>query len=258
MGGGAGDGTIRLVYRSLLRVSKELDKELRRGRQHVAAREVQTIENVAGVKGLTTVAEGATSSGEIVRLAFKHKNMRTAGDWDVDAAFRTLKLVNQRLPVLRKLVYKPWSDTTTNGVRVKVTSYFLGPDVLGYKFGYNVRVANETSDPVMLVNREWNILDSDGRQNVVRGPGVAGMKPVIRPGSTFEYISGTPLRTDVGTMWGKYEMVFENKNKVFDVTIAPFALNVPLQGQEPGDGRGKAEEAAEDSSSQTKKDVEKE
>lgn len=226
------EGIVRLLYRSLLRVSVEVERELQRGNNFLAERELEAITKLAGLNGKEGRVGGASGDGfgddgvvvvrgdwslkDLIRQAFKNGGLETDAkqEKNIDAGLRTLKYINLRLPVLRKLVYRNSSNTVTNGVRVKVSSHFLGRDNFGYKFAYNVRVANECAEPVTLVNREWIIVDSDGREDVVRGPGVVGQQPVIQPGSTYEYNSGTPLRTTMGSMWGKYEMVKQNKREV--------------------------------------------
>ncbi len=93
-------------------------------------------------------------------------------------------------------------------------------------FGYHVTVRNEGSEPVQLVSRHWIITDATGRVEEIRGPGVIGEQPVIQPGRSFEYRSGCPLPTAMGTMHGTYQMVTQ-KGERFDATIAPFTLAEP-------------------------------
>ncbi|KAJ8906945.1 hypothetical protein NDN08_003428 [Rhodosorus marinus] len=221
-----------LLYRALFRVARVAQVELERGKSFLAKEELEAIRNAAGLQKGLLEREG-TKLTDVVRTSFRDygrvAEKRVAdGSSEVDAAFRTLRYLNNRLPVYQKLVYRNSSNAVTQGVRVRVKSHFLGRDSFGYRFAYNVKVANEGSDPVTLVNREWIIVDSDGREGVTRGPGVVGKQPVIQPGSTYEYNSGTPLRTRIGSMWGKYEMVKQNKG-VFEARIAPFALVVPSE-----------------------------
>ncbi len=82
------------------------------------------------------------------------------------------------------------------------------------------------SDTVQLVNRYWHITDSLGRVQEVRGPGVVGEQPTLKPGESFEYTSGTPLPTPSGIMVGTYEMESANGRR-FDVAVPAFSLDSP-------------------------------
>jgi ApaG protein len=79
---------------------------------------------------------------------------------------------------------------------------------------------------VQLVTRHWLITDDTGHTEEVRGPGVAGKQPTLKPGESFEYTSGCPLPTPSGTMTGTYQMVSDS-GETFDVAIAPFTLSGP-------------------------------
>jgi ApaG protein len=81
---------------------------------------------------------------------------------------------------------------------------------------------------VQLRNRYWRITDSMGRIQEVRGAGVVGEQPVLRPGEAFEYTSGTPLTTPSGIMVGTYQMESESGER-FDVNIPAFSLDSPHQ-----------------------------
>jgi ApaG protein len=93
-------------------------------------------------------------------------------------------------------------------------------------FLYTVKISNEGSEPVQLVTRHWLITDGTGRVEEVRGPGVVGQQPTLKPGESFEYTSGCPLPTRFGVMEGTYQMVSESGDQ-FDARIAPFALSEP-------------------------------
>ena len=79
---------------------------------------------------------------------------------------------------------------------------------------------------MQLLSRRWTITDGNGRVEEVRGPGVIGEQPTLRPGQAFEYTSGAILRTQRGSMKGSYQMVTEGGDH-FDATIAEFALERP-------------------------------
>ena len=93
-------------------------------------------------------------------------------------------------------------------------------------FAYWITIKNQGAVPAKLLNRYWNITDADGRINEVRGEGVVGEKPLIKPGQSFEYNSFCPLPTNFGFMKGYYEMQGENKN-TFQVEIPQFRLATP-------------------------------
>jgi len=122
------------------------------------------------------------------------------------------------------------SDTTTRGIRVQVRSTYLSdrssPRESQYLFQYHVRISNVGSETAQLVSREWVITNAEGEVERVKGPGVVGEQPVLAPGSSFEYSSFCPLKTNVGSMHGSYQMVTD-KGEQFDAVIAPFTLAVP-------------------------------
>ena len=92
-----------------------------------------------------------------------------------------------------------------------------------YVFAYTITLRNTGSVAAQLISRHWIITDATGRIEEVRGPGVVGENPVLRPGESFEYTSGCPLGTRFGTMRGTYQMVSAG-GQHFDIEIAPFAL----------------------------------
>jgi ApaG protein len=122
------------------------------------------------------------------------------------------------------------SDTTTQGIRIEVQSYFVpersSPEQSYYFFAYRVRISNVGDETAQLVSRVWIITDSDGQVQKVQGPGVVGEQPILEPGDAFEYTSFCPLRTTVGTMHGSYQMVTKGGRR-FDAVIAPFTLAIP-------------------------------
>jgi ApaG protein len=122
------------------------------------------------------------------------------------------------------------SEAVTHGIRVEVQSVFVpersDPDDGQWFFAYRVRITNEGGETTQLLSRHWVIIDGSGRVEEVRGPGVVGEQPVLRPGETFEYTSACPLRTPEGTMHGTYQMVTSDGTR-FDAEIAPFALGEP-------------------------------
>ena len=121
---------------------------------------------------------------------------------------------------------------TTREIRVMVDPVYLeeqsSPSDSHYVWAYHVRVENHGEETVQLRNRHWRITDANGQIHEVRGEGVIGEQPVLRPGEAFEYTSGTPLSTPSGIMVGSYEM--ETKDgELFDVAIPAFSLDSPYQ-----------------------------
>jgi len=123
------------------------------------------------------------------------------------------------------------SNTITNGIRVAVSSTYVpgqsAPKSRRYVFAYTVRITNEGTETAQLRSRHWIITDGNGKVEQVRGPGVVGEQPTLRPGEHFEYTSGCVLETPRGQMHGTYQMVRENGSE-FDATIAAFALALPF------------------------------
>ena len=120
------------------------------------------------------------------------------------------------------------SDATTRGIRILVKSRFL-PEQSGrgrWAFAYTVRIENVGADTAQLRSRHWIITDGNGRREEVKGDGVVGHQPVLKPGEKFEYTSGAVLQTPHGSMHGTYRMVLES-GESFDAEIAPFPLTQP-------------------------------
>ena len=95
-----------------------------------------------------------------------------------------------------------------------------------YVFAYTITIRNTGTVPAQLISRHWVITDSRGQVQEVRGLGVVGAQPTIKPGEHYEYTSGTALATAVGTMKGSYQMVAED-GRHFDAPIPEFTLSVP-------------------------------
>jgi ApaG protein len=93
-----------------------------------------------------------------------------------------------------------------------------------YAFAYTVTVTNTGDVPAQLISRTWNVNDANGHTERVKGLGVIGQQPLLQPGQSFEYTSGTRLRTPTGTMHGSYFFVAEDGER-FDVDIPMFVLD---------------------------------
>lgn len=100
------------------------------------------------------------------------------------------------------------------------------PDKNHYVFGYTIKVTNTGTVTAQLVSRHWLITDSNHRIEEVRGLGVIGQQPTLQPGQSFEYTSGCPLATPVGTMRGEYQMSAADGTQ-FEAAIPEFTLSVP-------------------------------
>lgn len=97
-----------------------------------------------------------------------------------------------------------------------------------YFWTYAIEIRNLSSETVQLRARHWIITDADGQVQHVRGLGVVGEQPVMRPGDLFRYSSGCPLATPHGIMMGTYEMVMESGER-FLVDIPAFSLDMPSE-----------------------------
>jgi ApaG protein len=95
-----------------------------------------------------------------------------------------------------------------------------------YVFAYTITITNAGNVPAQLVSRHWIITDANNQVQEVRGLGVVGEQPLLRPNESFQYTSGTAIATPVGTMRGSYQMVAEDGAQ-FDAPIPEFTLSMP-------------------------------
>jgi ApaG protein len=93
-----------------------------------------------------------------------------------------------------------------------------------YVFSYTITISNVGELPAQLISRTWNVNDANGHTERVKGLGVIGQQPLLKPGQSFEYTSGTRLRTPTGTMHGSFFCVAEDGEK-FDVDVPMFVLD---------------------------------
>ena len=119
----------------------------------------------------------------------------------------------------------------THDIQVTVMPSYLAeqsePDESRYVWSYTIEIANLGEVSAQLVSRHWIITDAAGRREEVKGPGVVGEQPILRPGDAFRYTSGCPLTTPSGIMAGTFRMVDENGHS-FDVDIPAFSLDSPF------------------------------
>jgi ApaG protein len=124
-------------------------------------------------------------------------------------------------------------SATTRNIRVSVRAFYLAdqsePDRSHFVWAYRVTIENQGQETVQLLRRTWLITDALGRTQQVNGAGVVGEQPVLEPGESFEYTSGTPLPTPSGFMRGTYHMIVGTTGEAFDVAIPAFSLDSPHQ-----------------------------
>jgi ApaG protein len=115
-------------------------------------------------------------------------------------------------------------------IKISANAFFLpersDEDNDQFVFAYTIKITNVGSMAAKLISRHWVITDAESKVQEVRGVGVVGEQPVLAPGESFEYTSGSSLETSVGTMRGTYHMVAEDGTK-FDAIIPEFTLSVP-------------------------------
>lgn len=127
-----------------------------------------------------------------------------------------------------------WTPYTANTreIAVSVEPTYLetrsSPDNSQYFWAYRVIIENQGRETVQLMSRHWMITNARGELTEVKGPGVVGEQPVLKPGESFEYTSGAPLDTPSGMMAGAYQMESESGER-FDIEIPAFSLDRPNQ-----------------------------
>ncbi len=118
----------------------------------------------------------------------------------------------------------------TRSITVKVEPAYLddqsSPEEDYFVWAYTIEIENTGTEVVQLKTRYWQITDELGRIEEVRGAGVIGEQPVLEPGDSYQYTSGTPLSTPSGIMVGSYQMVTDD-GEMFNVEIPAFSLDCP-------------------------------
>ena len=114
------------------------------------------------------------------------------------------------------------------GVKTVYVTEQSDPEQDRFVFAYTITISNQGDAPAKLLNRHWVITDANGKVQEVRGPGVVGEQPHLKPGEEFRYTSGTVIATPVGTMHGSYEMMADDGTR-FDAEISPFSLAMPYR-----------------------------
>lgn len=122
---------------------------------------------------------------------------------------------------------------TTQGIRISVEPFYLPHESIPiqhrYVFAYRITILNQSPDTVQLLRRHWYIVESNGVQREVEGEGVVGLQPVLEPGESHQYTSWCPLMTDLGKMYGTFQMVRLSDDAKFDVQIPEFKLAPPFK-----------------------------
>ena len=127
---------------------------------------------------------------------------------------------------------KPYT-AITRGIAVSVEPTYLvansSPESSQYLWAYQVTIENQGRETVQLLSRHWMITNARGELTEVKGPGVVGEQPVLKPGESYAYTSGAPLNTPSGMMGGAYQMESESGER-FNIEIPTFSLDSPNPG----------------------------
>lgn len=121
----------------------------------------------------------------------------------------------------------------TEGIKISVDTIYQdehsNPENGHFMFAYRISIENLTDFEIQLMRRQWFIFDSNGTVREVEGEGVVGVQPIIMPGDSYSYVSGCNLKTDIGSMRGRYLMRRTLDNSEFLVEIPEFELVVPFR-----------------------------
>tara|TARA_B110000008_G_scaffold207728_1_gene206527 strand:- start:776 stop:1207 length:432 start_codon:yes stop_codon:yes gene_type:complete len=132
-------------------------------------------------------------------------------------------------PYIKDNVEYYYTEVTKN-IRVSVKTNFLSDqsdtENSLWVWSYHILIENNGNDKIQLIDRYWKITDATGIIKEVKGSGVIGEQPTIKPGEFFEYTSGTPLNKSSGFMSGNYRMINEN-NESFFIDVPVFSLDIP-------------------------------
>jgi ApaG protein len=122
------------------------------------------------------------------------------------------------------------ADSKRYGIEVSVKPAYLAdqsdPAKSQFVFAYTITIVNTGNVTAQLISRHWVITDAEHHVQEIKGLGVVGQQPVLKPGERFEYTSGASIPTPVGTMRGSYQLVAEDGH-AFEAPIETFTLSVP-------------------------------
>lgn len=121
----------------------------------------------------------------------------------------------------------------TEGISITVETFYQpaqsNPVSAEYLFAYRITIENFSPTAIKLLRRHWHIADSNGSFREVEGEGVVGQQPIIEPGGNYQYVSACNLRSEIGKMWGNYQMENLYNKKLFQVTIPEFQMIAPFK-----------------------------
>lgn len=121
----------------------------------------------------------------------------------------------------------------TEGVSITVETFYQAaqsnPLSGEFLFAYRITIENLSTMPIKLLRRHWHIMDSNGSYREVEGEGVVGQQPIVEPGNSYQYVSAANLRTEIGKMYGTYQMENMFNKKLMTVTIPEFQLIAPFK-----------------------------
>jgi ApaG protein len=125
------------------------------------------------------------------------------------------------------------SSKISGGVKVSVETFYQAeysnPVNSEFMFAYKITIENNNDFPVKLLRRHWHIYDSNGSIREVEGEGVVGIQPVIAPATSYQYVSGCNLRTEMGKMKGTYQLENVHNKNLFNVAIPVFEMQAPFK-----------------------------
>ncbi len=121
----------------------------------------------------------------------------------------------------------------TEGVSITVETFYQpaqsNPLNADYLFAYRITIENLSTMPIKLLRRYWQIIDSNGSYREVEGDGVVGQQPIIEPGDSYQYVSAANLKSDMGKMYGTYQMENLYNKRLITVAIPEFQLIAPFK-----------------------------
>lgn len=121
-------------------------------------------------------------------------------------------------------------STLDCGIQINVKTRYLDKQSNNYNnshaFSYTINIQNNRSDTVQLLHRHWIITDQNNKVEEVKGKGVVGQQPFIKPGESYQYSSGTIMNSTIGDMKGSYTMQDSNGDN-FEAEIPLFVLATP-------------------------------
>lgn len=121
------------------------------------------------------------------------------------------------------------SEGVEISVEIFYQSDYSNPLNQEFMFAYRITIENHNNFTVKLLRRHWFIFDSNGEHREVEGEGVIGIQPILKPGETYQYVSGCNLKTEMGRMHGTYLMENQHNKETFKVNIPSFDMIVPFK-----------------------------